>query len=122
MRADAVGNGLGKDVPSGGDGRDSFWFDTRPVPANVDRITDFDTAFDTIGLSHAVYDQIHRGTLTRDAFYAGTAAHDATDRFLYDSATGKLFYDDDGTGAHAAVQFAQLLPSTSLSFADFLIT
>ena len=62
------------------------------------------------------------GALSADAFRLGTAALDADDRILYDAATGALFYDRDGTGAAAAVQFATLdnMPAT-LNATDFLV-
>ena len=49
------------------------------------------------------------------------AAHDADDRVVYNSATGALFYDADGTGAAAAVRFAILDPGLHLTRADFAI-
>jgi Ca2+-binding RTX toxin-like protein len=42
------------------------------------------------------------------AFFIGTVAHDADDRIVYNKATGALFFDVDGSGAHAAIQFATL--------------
>jgi Ca2+-binding RTX toxin-like protein len=35
-------------------------------------------------------------------FWAGTAAHDADDRIVYDSSSRQLWYDADGTGSSAA--------------------
>lgn len=51
----------------------------------------------------------------------GTSAQDAGDRILYDSATGQIWYDSDGTGAAAKILFATLAIGTSVSAADFLI-
>jgi Ca2+-binding RTX toxin-like protein len=46
---------------------------------------------------------------------------DANDRVIYNNATGALFYDADGTGAIAAVQFAEVTPSLALTNLDFLV-
>ena len=47
-------------------------------------------------------------TLAANQFVIGTAAQDANDRIIYNSNTGELFYDSDGTGGTAAVQFAEV--------------
>ena len=36
--------------------------------------------------------------MSSSAFYVGAAAHDSTDRIIYNSDTGALSYDPDGTG------------------------
>ena len=59
-------------------------------------------------------------------FYAAagaTKAHDASDRVIYDTASGKLYYDADGQGGAAAVQIAMLGSSThpALVFGDLQI-
>ena len=41
------------------------------------------------------------GALTAAAFRQGVAANDASDRILYDPATGIIRYDADGTGPTA---------------------
>jgi hypothetical protein len=51
------------------------------------------------------------GSLAKAEFYSksgATKAHDASDRIIYDTDTGKLFYDDDGKGGHDSVLFAVL--------------
>lgn len=39
------------------------------------------------------------GTLDDEAFYIGTAAHDADDRVICDPTTGSLIYDSNGNAA-----------------------
>ena len=55
-----------------------------------------------------------------NAFRSGTAAGDADDRIIYDSATGILYFDSDGSGAAAQILFAVLdnKPAT-LAATDF---
>lgn len=50
----------------------------------------------------------HRGALSKDAFWIGSKAHDHSDRIIYNAKTGAVFYDADGTGREAAIQFATL--------------
>lgn len=59
--------------------------------------------------------------MAADAFFIGKAAHDASDRIIYNSDTGALLYDPDGTGAQAAAQFASVSPGLALSAGDFTI-
>lgn len=122
-------NGMGgADVLTGGGGNDWFIFDRVLSATNVDTITDFTNAAgdnDVIRLSHAIFTAAGPvGTLSADAFVLGTAAGDATDRIIYDSATGALSYDADGNGAGAAIQFAILGTTThptNITEADFVI-
>jgi hypothetical protein len=50
----------------------------------------------------------------------GTAAGDSGDRIIYDSATGRIFYDADGSGGGAKVLFAKVTAGTTLTNADFI--
>ncbi|MEO5973551.1 MAG: hypothetical protein ABIP91_09360, partial [Sphingomicrobium sp.] len=61
------------------------------------------------------------GALAASAFRAGTAAADADDRIIYDSATGSIYYDADGNGAGAQILFAQVAAGLALTNADFLM-
>jgi serralysin len=113
----------GNDTLTGGSGGDAFIFNTAlNAASNVDHITDFNVAADTIWIDDAVFANAGAaGTLSAAAFYVGTAAHDASDRIVYDSVTGHLSYDADGNGAGLAVQFATVATGLSLTNADFLI-
>jgi serralysin len=121
--ADTLYGGAGKDTLTGGTGADKFMFDAAlSASTNVDRITDFSVVDDTIGLDISYFAKLSAlGTLSASAFYAGTSAHDANDRIVYDSATGKLYYDADGTGAGAQVLFAQVQTGLALTNSDFLV-
>jgi Ca2+-binding RTX toxin-like protein len=61
------------------------------------------------------------GNISAGEFVIGTAAQDANDRIIYDSNTGALFYDNDGVGGNAQVQFATLSPGLGLTNLDFLV-
>jgi Ca2+-binding RTX toxin-like protein len=59
------------------------------------------------------------GTLAASAFKLGTAATTTAHRIVYDQASGALYYDADGVGGAAQVQFAKVNPSTALTAAHF---
>jgi serralysin len=118
---DVLHGSLGNDALSGGLGRDTFFFNTTLSNANVDRITDFDPKDDVIKLENVVFKTLRTGALASDAFWMGATAHDADDRIIYDTATGSLFYDQDGTGASTQIEFARLGKSLSLATADFIV-
>ena len=61
------------------------------------------------------------GALNADAFHIGTAAADAEDRIIYNSANGNLFYDANGTGAGGPCQFAKLGAGLALTNLDFAV-
>jgi|GEM_PF-2022034 len=117
---DKLFGGAGSDMLTGGTGADRFVFDT-PLNAatNVDKILDFTVADDTIELDRSIFTGIAGGTLGASAFVTGTAAADANDRIVYDSATGNIWYDADGSGAGAAMMFANVSAGTMLTNADF---
>ena len=124
---DTLAGGLGIDALNGGTGTDTFVFNTAPGAANLDTIVDFSAADDMIHLSKSVFTGL--GTpafaLPTDAFHSGagvTTAADATDRIVYNTTTGDLYYDRDGTGGAAAVKFAILAGAPAITEADFFVT
>ncbi|MEA3015116.1 MAG: serralysin [Sphingomonadales bacterium] len=112
----------GNDLLTGGAGADIFAFTTALGAGNVDTVADFALGTDKIALDAAVFSGLGGlGSFKAAAFFTGTAAHDADDRIIYNNATGQLFYDADGNGAAAAVQFATLSSGLSLNASDFLV-
>jgi len=59
--------------------------------------------------------------LTVAQFTTGSAAADASDRIIYNSLTGGLFYDADGTGAGAQVQFATVSTGLAMTNSEFVV-
>ncbi|MCA3284340.1 MAG: hypothetical protein ING16_15875, partial [Roseomonas sp.] len=120
---DTLAGGLGADSLFGGTGRDQFVFNSALDAANVDRISDYSTTDDTIVLDDAVFTALGSpGTLAAGAFKAGAAATDADDRIIYNTSTGALLYDADGSGSGLAIQFATLSGLTgTLNAAEFII-
>ncbi|HEY6510444.1 MAG TPA: calcium-binding protein [Burkholderiaceae bacterium] len=120
---DLLNGSVGSDTLSGGTGLDQFRFtNTLNGTTNVDSITDFVSADDRFVLDDAVFAGVGAvGALAAAAFRAGAAAADASDRVIYNSATGALSFDADGNGAGAAVVFATLIPGTSVVLGDFFI-
>jgi serralysin len=117
-----INGGDGRDELTGRGGQDHFVFNTAlNAVSNVDEITDFNVADDTIHLENLVFTALANGPLAATQFVIGTAAQDANDRIIYNSATGALLYDADGAGGVAAVQFAQLGAGLALTSQDFLI-
>ena len=113
---------LGLDTLTGGNGQDSFVFDTTLGAANIDTITSFIVADDTILLASSIFTALGVGALLGGAFNTGAAATQADDHIIYNSVTKALLYDVDGAGGAAAVQFATLTNiGGALSAADFLI-
>jgi serralysin len=120
---DTLGGDGGNDQLTGGVGLDLFLFDTAlNAETNVDHVFDFNSVDDKVLLSAAIFPAAGpTGTLAAGAFTIGSAAADAGDRIIYDSATGALSYDEDGTGAAAQTQFATLPTGLGLTNANFQI-
>ena len=116
-----LNGGAGNDFLTGRGGQDSFLFDTALSAAtNVDLITDFDQD-DTIMLENTIFAAFAAGPLAAERFVVGPAALEGNDTIIYNPASGALFYDVDGSGAGAAIQFATLPIGFALTENDFLI-
>ena len=123
---DVINGGEGNDRLTGGAGKDVFVFEGKiNAGSNVDVITDFNPVDDVIYLENAVFKSLRKvGELAASAFTSNEEgrALDASDRVIYDSHTGNLYYDADGTGGQSAVLFAKLTAGLALTNHDFIIT
>ncbi|MCB1432687.1 MAG: hypothetical protein KDK75_09555 [Alphaproteobacteria bacterium] len=124
--ADRMDGGDGADVLIGGRGSDQFYF-TSALGTGVDTVKDFNPARDALCLDDAVFAEIgtagssmNAGSFVTTAAI-GSAVLDANDRIIYDTSTGNLYYDDDGSGGNGAVRFAQLTNLATLSATDILV-
>jgi Ca2+-binding RTX toxin-like protein len=122
---DVLRGGAGNDILTGGTGRDTFVFGT-PLAAstNVDTITDFSVVDDVVHLENAVFTAlIGTGVLSSANFVKNTTglAADANDYVVYETDTGKLFYDSNGSAAGGSIHFGTLTPNLNLTSADFSV-
>ena len=115
--------GAGNDTLTGGAGADTFRIAS--AQHGADRIADFSAGVDRLELESAVFTQLaDTGNLAAGYFTAnitGTAA-DADDYIVYETDTGRLFYDADGSGSGASVLIATLTGVPDLSVSDIFIT
>ncbi|HRK41474.1 MAG TPA: calcium-binding protein [Gemmobacter sp.] len=119
--ADTLIGGAGVDVLTGGTGADVFAFTHRGA-ANREIITDFNARQDDLHFDNDAFTAFsYTGRLRAADFVLGTAAQDASDRFIYDRASGNLWYDADGSGQGGKVLVAELRDGTALGAGDIHI-
>ncbi|MHC5739704.1 calcium-binding protein, partial [Nostoc sp.] len=119
-----IGN-FGNDVLTGSTGTDIFLFNS--PNQGVDRITDFSTVDDTLHVSAAGFGGgLTAGDfITTDQILIGSGAVATTSgsqRFIYNTSTGALFFDADGnqTG-FGAVQIATLSNKPTIGSNDIFV-
>ena len=88
----------------------------------VDTITDFDGTEDRLLLEDFIFSAIG-GALDAGEFVSnsGGVAGDANDFLLYDSDTGSLYYDADGSGTGVRILIATLTGAPPIGPTDILI-
>jgi Ca2+-binding RTX toxin-like protein len=111
---DQLSGGIGQDTLVGGAGADTFIF--RRPDGPVDRIEDFSgTEGDHLALNARWYGLATGGGVTLSLDTASGTGK----QFIYDTATGLLSFDRDGTGSGAAIQITVLAGAPVLTAADF---
>jgi Ca2+-binding RTX toxin-like protein len=120
---DTIDSGNGDDNLFGGAGNDSFIFNSSNT--GIDTINDFTIGSDILRISSAGFGGTGvvgaAGALAAARFTTGTAATTAAQRFVYNNASGSLFFDIDGNGSAAQVQIALLSSRPALNNNSFLI-
>jgi serralysin len=133
---DIIGGGSGSDRICGGEGADILFGEANPdsfiyrglIDAG-DTIIGFETSavFGSNGDRIEIYrdgflrpDETNLGALDPNRFVAGQATL-PTGQFLFDTNTGNLFWDGDGTGAGLPTFLLQVQNVNNLSANDFLV-
>ncbi len=119
--ANILNGGGGADRLIGLGGADAFVFNSALGGGNVDQILDHEVGVDKIILDDAVFAGLALGVLSAGAFNIGSTAQDADDRILYDAASGALYFDADGVGGAAAVQFASVSAGLAMTASEFTV-
>lgn len=122
---DTLSGGAGNDTLSGGSGADVFLFNAAlSNTTNVDRITDFSVKDDTIEFDDAVFKAFTKtGAISSGAYLASSTgkAKDGGDHVIYDTKTGDLYYDSNGSASGGSSLVAHLSTGLALTYKDFLI-
>jgi Ca2+-binding RTX toxin-like protein len=128
--ADTLNGGRGADTLTGGADADVFVFNAPNRAGNADLVTDFESTQDVLHLENAVFTRLGAaGALDAGLFatvsgiYTG-AAPEADDRLVFNTDTGELFYDTNGSLAGGHTLIATLLnggAAATLTAADIVV-
>ncbi|NJN88766.1 MAG: calcium-binding protein, partial [Leptolyngbyaceae cyanobacterium SL_7_1] len=127
-QADTLNGGTGNDILygnagddwlTGGEGSDRFAFNA--PSEGIDQILDFNVTTDLIQLAASGFVGLAAGGLAAAQFTLGAAASTSAHRIGYNSATGALWFDQDGTGGRAATPLAMLTPNLNLTSDRFVV-
>ncbi len=126
---DTLAGGLGNDLLLGGAGADTFRFDTLPnVSTNRDTVSGYSRTDDTIELENAIFTSLLTpGALDPLSLHraaGASSAADANDYIIYDTTSGALYYDANGSGGAGPgpILFAVLSGAPALTSLDFVVT
>jgi len=133
--SDRLDGGTGNDTLRGAgsfsddpdDGADTFVFSVAAGSANADWISVFQSGSDEIAFQNSVFTRLgaEGDWASGDGrFYAAagaSAAQDASDRLVYDTESGALYYDADGSGGAGALIVATLEGAPTLAASDITV-
>ena len=124
--ANVIDGGGGADRLRGNGGADRFAFTSALSASNIDEIIDFKHVDDVIALDDAVFSGLTAGGAFTAAMLrmAGGASVAVTtsQRIIYDTTGGSLFFDRDGSaGVYSAIKFATLTGAPTIDHTDFMV-
>jgi len=111
----------GDDTLIGGAGADAFIFSQAPVNGR-DTIVDFVHGVDQLMFAGADYGFARGHALTDAEFTLGTAAAGASAQFIWDAASGHLYFDADGDADGEAIELAAIGNGAVVTKEDLVIT
>ena len=117
-----LNGGAGNDILAGGTGADRFRFAS--LTERLDKINDFKVVDDTIEVSAAGFGGGLKANaaITSAQLVIGTTATNKSHRFIYNSTSGALFFDQDGINTVSApVQIATLSTGLALTNNDIFV-
>ncbi len=115
---DRLNGNLGTDRLRGDAGQDEFFLARSPF----DILLDFKVGEDILSVRAARFGLTQSpGVLDSASFVLGVNATSSNHRFIYDQATGNLFFDSDGSGSNLRVRIARLTNLPALSNTDFQV-
>src|SRR5258706_771035 len=123
---DWVEGGAGNEEVRGGPGQDSIAFQEYQAQ-NADVLSDFDAGWDNLQFDANGFIGIGpTGQLAPGdpRFYSApgaTQGHDADDRLVYDTSTGNLYFDGDGSGLGVSYLVATIPNRTPLGPTDIWV-
>ncbi|MBT3140043.1 hypothetical protein DS909_17095 [Phaeobacter gallaeciensis] len=121
---DTLLGGEGHDDLYGGSGADTFVFDTAlDAETNVDSIRRYSPGYDRIALDRTIFVELEVGGLQDINFTANATglAQDLSDRIVFNTTTGALLYDPDGTASLGAIHFATVSTGIDISPLDIWV-
>jgi cysteinyl-tRNA synthetase len=124
---DWLEGGTGQDRLNGGTGADRFVFKDPLASVNWDYVNDFVSGTDKLVFDDAIFASLGGpGSFAAgdERFVAAPGARygvEPDDRLMYDTGTGKLYYDPDGSGAGSAYIVGVLQGAPALAATDITV-
>ena len=123
--SDTIAGAGGVDTLWGATGADVFIFREMGT-ANADRISDFASGSDKLHLDDAAFAAIGAmgNFAAADARFkanSGGTATDTSDRVVFNTSTGQLYYDADGSGAGVAQLIATVQTGATVAATDIVV-
>jgi serralysin len=117
---DSIMGGVASDRLTGGAGADKFFYVN--TADSTDVITDF-AADDFLAFKSTVFGNLAKGAVAAANFWTNNTgvAHDADDRFIFNTTDDTLWYDSNGNAAGGAFKMADMNIAFNLTAADILI-